>query len=221
MNNWNNSVYKNTIKIPIIFIFDHILLLIMSKPAIVAPTEAPPVVAAPVQLAALAAPVPVLMAPQPQMYIQPLQGVESDYSDESTGSKIAGFFSKHWVQMLIGVFIVTCLIFVFIGIAASEHLSETPFYLNQFAMATTDPVYYKYAGRQRDILGQDSEDYYLENLTYANTYAAPQLLLNNDALYNRTGYLTLPENQRPVVITGMSGSSGNVMSQEMGPESVV
>lgn len=125
-----------------------------------------------------------------------------DDNTESGGNKFISFIMNHWVKLLIGVFIVIALIFTFYGFAQKENLGEV-FYLDQMAMLNADPTYFKYTGRDRDVLGQSGQDYYLQNLTYSNSDVAGQLLARNDAFVNQTNYLDMPAQFRPKPLSGM------------------
>ena len=115
---------------------------------------------------------------------------------ESGANKFVSFVKTHWVKLVIGVLIVVALIFTWYGFAQKEKLGEV-FYLDQMAMLNADPTYFKYTGRDRDVLGESGQDYYLQNLTYSNNRAAGQLLNGNTAFVNQTDYLDMPSEYRP------------------------
>lgn len=141
--------------------------------------------------------------------------------NESSGDKFMNFIKNHWDKVVIGVLIVVALIFAFYGFTRpQEHLGDV-FYLDQMAMLNADPTYFKYTGRDRDVLGESGQDYYLQNLMYSNSRAAGQLLEGNKAFVNQTDYLDMPPEYRPKPMSTFIGQSGNVVSQETGPESRV
>jgi len=144
----------------------------------------------------------------------------SHTSPKQDGFDVMEFISNHWVQMVLGVIILIFLVFMFIGFSSSENLGEV-FYLNQMTMENADPTYFKYTGRDRDVLGESGEDYYLQNLTFANSGSANQLLDGNKPFVNQTNYLDMPAQYRPKPLSGMVGQSGNVVAQEKGPEGSV
>ena len=128
------------------------------------------------------------------------------------------FFKNHWGKLILATAIIAVLIVVFIGMSSTERM-EDQFILNQLAAENADPVYFKYTGRDKDVLGMSGEDYYYTNQTYANSRAADQLLEGNAAFVNQTDYLDMPAQYRPKPLSGFIGQSGNVVSAENGPES--
>jgi hypothetical protein len=128
------------------------------------------------------------------------------------------FVKNHWSKVVVAVILVVFLIFAFIGMSSSERM-EDQFILNQLAAENADPVYFKYTGRDKDVLGMSGEEYYYDNLTFANSRAAGQLLEGNAAFVNQTNYLDMPAQYRPKPLSGFIGRSGNNVSAETGPES--
>ena len=139
--------------------------------------------------------------------------------DDNAGGA-ATFFKNHWGKMILVVAVISVLIVVIIGMSSTERM-EDQFILNQLAAENADPVYFKYTGRDKDVLGMSGEDYYYTNQTYANSRAADQLLEGNAAFVNQTNYLDMPAQYRPKPLSGFVGQSGNVVSAENGPESNV
>jgi len=129
------------------------------------------------------------------------------------------FLTNHWGKMLMALAFVVVLIIVLVAFG-SEHMQDR-FVLNQLAAANADPVYFKYTGRDKDVLGMSPEDYYYANQTYANSRAADQLLEGNAAFINQTDYLDMPAQYRPKPLSGFIGQSGNVVAAESGLESDV
>ena len=119
----------------------------------------------------------------------------SEKSDSNVAGNVLGFVQKHWGKILyvIAIIIVIIIIMVF----SSRERFEQPFYLDQIAMKNSDPTFFKYTGRERDILGESSRDYYLQNHLYAKNFVAPQRLENDDAFINQTDYLDMPSKWRP------------------------
>ncbi len=116
------------------------------------------------------------------------------------------------LNFLIVAVIISALVYVYL--TYSQEQFSDKFYLDQIANSNSDPVYFKYGGNERDILGQSSRDYYLENQRYAHSYAAPQLLAGDAAFTNRTGYLDMPSEYRPRPMSAFLALSGNTMAQE-------
>lgn len=142
-----------------------------------------------------------------------------DMENQGNESGVMVFLKNHWGKMLMALTFVVVLITVLVTLSA-EHMQDQ-FILNQLAAENADPVYFKYTGRDKDILGMSAEDYYYANTTYSNSRAADQLLEGNAAFVNQTNYLDMPAQYRPKPLSGFVGQSGNVVSAEHGPESDV
>lgn len=89
----------------------------------------------------------------------------------------------------LGVAILVVIIIIIIGYT-TEHFGDV-FYLDQISMKNSDPMSFKYRGRERDVLGESPRDYYLMNRIYANNRAAPQYF-DDSAFANQTAYLDMP-----------------------------
>lgn len=78
-------------------------------------------------------------------------------------------------------------------------------FLDQMANENWDPIYFKWAGRERDIAGMSGRDYYLENQTYVNTHTiptrrmAPRIYEGNRMFHDQTCYMGMPPRYRPKV----------------------
>lgn len=140
----------------------------------------------------------------------------TEMGDQSNESGVVTFLKNHWGKLLMATVAVIVLITILVAYN-SEHM-EDQFILNQLAAANADPVYFKYTGRDKDVLGMSGEDYYYTNQVYANSSAADQLLEGNAAFVNQTSYLDMPAQYRPKPLSGFVGQSGNVVSAENGPE---
>ncbi len=116
------------------------------------------------------------------------------------------------LNFLIVIVIVSVLIYVYLN--HTKELFRDAFYLDQIANKYSDPMYFKYAGNERDILGQSSRDYFLENQRYAHSYATPQLLEGDVSFTNQTKYLDMPKQYRPRPMSSFLPLSGNTMAQE-------
>ncbi len=116
------------------------------------------------------------------------------------------------LNFLIVAVILVFLIYVYMTYAKEQF--QDAFYLDQIANNYSDPMYFKYAGNERDIAGQSSRDYFLENQRYAHSYAAPQLLAGNAAFRDQTNYLDMPKQYRPKPMSAYPGQSGSTMAQE-------
>lgn len=117
------------------------------------------------------------------------------------------FFTKN-KKVIAAVCAVSCVIIIIIiavAVSKKENMQDV-FYLDQIAMKNSDPTYFKYTGRERDILGQSSRDYYLENRAYSNSHVGPQRLESDSAYINQTAYLGMPEQYRPLNWVGQSGN---------------
>jgi len=146
------------------------------------------------------------------------------------------FVKDHKFSICLAIVMLVVIIFIIIGFTKTERFGDV-FYLDQMAMLNTDPTDFKYTGDERDVLGESGRDYYLMNQTYANNRSAPQLLEGNLAYVNQTNYLDMPVQYRPRPLNPISAQpingrflsplfsslpqSGNVVSQETGPESLV
>ncbi len=135
-------------------------------------------------------------------------------------SGVVTFLKAHWGKLLLALAFVVVLITVLVALSGSEYMQDQVV-LNQLAAENADPVYFKYTGRDKDVLGMSGEDYYYTNLTYANSRAADQLLEGNSAFVNQTNYLDMPPQYRPKPLSGFVGQSGNVVAAENGPETSV
>lgn len=155
--------------------------------------------------------------------------------------EVRNFVKDHKFSICLGIVILAVLILIIVGFTKVELFGDV-FYLDQMAMLNTDPTDFKYTGNERDVLGESGRDYYLMNQTYANNQSAPQLLEGNLAYVNQTQYLDMPVQYRPhpldsrlasgqTAINGrfvrpmfrsnISDQTGNVISQETGPESLI
>ena len=107
-----------------------------------------------------------------------------------------------WDNILLVTIVILLLLTIFYTIkeqyTVSKENLEDMFYLDQIAMKHSDPTYMKYAGRDKDILGQSHRDYYLENRMYSNSRAADQKL-DDSAYYDQTDYLQMPAEFRPTL----------------------
>ena len=139
--------------------------------------------------------------------------------DRDNESVVVTFIKNHWGKLLMATAFIVVLITIIVAFS-TEHMQDQ-FVLNQLAAVNADPVYFKYTGRDRDVLGMSGEDYYYANLTYSNSRAADQLLEGNAAFVNQTDYLDMPPQYRPKPLSGFVGQSGNVVAAEKGPESKV
>ena len=131
-------------------------------------------------------------------------------------SKVKTVF-KMLVKVIIAWIFVIGLVMVYLFITIHGYFNEgmeDQFILNQLAAENADPVYFKYTGRDRDVLGMSGEDYYYANLTYGNSQASDQLLEGNSAFINQTDYLDMPAQYRPKPLSGFVGNSGNVVASE-------
>jgi hypothetical protein len=135
-------------------------------------------------------------------------------SSNSENSGVGNFLKHHWSEIVLAVVIIAFLIFAFIGYSKPAERMADQYILNQLAAENADPVYFKYTGRDKDVLGMSGEDYYYANQTYANSRAADQLLAGNAAFVNQTDYLDMPPEYRPKPLSGFVGQSGNVVSAE-------
>jgi hypothetical protein len=135
-------------------------------------------------------------------------------------SGVVTFLKSHWGKILMGLAFVVVLIIVLVTLGSKENMQDQ-FILTQLAAENADPVYFKYTGRDKDVLGMSGEDYYYANLTYSNSRAADQLLEGNSAFVNQTEYLDMPPQYRPKPLSGFIGQSGNVVAAENGPETSV
>jgi hypothetical protein len=142
-----------------------------------------------------------------QLYITNME----NQNNEESGVVI--FLKAHWGKLLMGLAFVVVLIIVLIAFNSSEYMQDQ-FVLTQLAAENADPVYFKYTGRDKDVLGMSAEDYYYNNLTFANSRAADQLLEGNTAFVNQTDYLDMPPQYRPKPLSGFIGQSGNVVAAE-------
>lgn len=79
----------------------------------------------------------------------------------------------------------------------SEHLGN-PWFLDQFSMASSDPVWMNYLGYERDVLGQSPRDYYLENQINSQSGVGPQYFENDTAFMNHDDYKSMPIRYRPL-----------------------
>jgi len=79
-----------------------------------------------------------------------------------------------------------------------EHLGK-PYFLDQMAMAYSDPTWFNYLGYERDISGMSSRDYYLENQMNSTSRVAPQYFKNNAQFVDHTNYMDMPIKYRPGV----------------------
>ena len=74
--------------------------------------------------------------------------------------------------------IIAVIVIIILTIAfwmSKEYLND-PFYLDQIAMESHNPMIIKYMGRVRDWRGMSPKDYYVENDMNSKNYAAPQYL---------------------------------------------
>jgi len=112
-------------------------------------------------------------------------------------SKAESFFRKHWGKILYAVLVIVVVIIIIVCASKkSEHLEDV-FYLDQMAMQNSDPTFFKYTGRERDVLGESSRDYFLQNRMFSNSGVAPQHLEDDSAFVNQTDYLDMPPQYRP------------------------
>ena len=100
-----------------------------------------------------------------------------------------------FLPTIITIVVIIIIVIVVVNLS-SEHLSDH-YYLDQMAMKSFNPDYIQYFGRDKDVLGMDHRDYYLENKMYANSGAAPQRLIADSAYFDHTDYLGMPNQYRP------------------------
>jgi len=75
---------------------------------------------------------------------------------------------------------------------------KTPYFLSQMVNESWDPVWFNYFSRVRDVSGQDSQDYYLENQMNASTGVGPQYFEGNLQFVDHTNYMDMPIKNRPL-----------------------
>lgn len=92
--------------------------------------------------------------------------------------------------------VVILLIYLF-GIGKSEGFSA-PFYFSDVAMKAKDPTKTFYTLRERDILGMDKEDYYLETQRLRDNDVVNVLEDGVSNFSNYTDYIEMPAEYRPV-----------------------
>lgn len=96
--------------------------------------------------------------------------------------------------------LIIVIILVWFVWTGKERMSN--FYLDQMAMANSNPTNFIYTGNERDQLGMSQRDYYLNNQTnYANG-VAPGYFEGDKAFKNQTQYLDMPSEYRPRSRTG-------------------
>lgn len=71
------------------------------------------------------------------------------------------------------------------------------YYLDDIAMAYSDPTLMTYTGREKDVLGNSARDYYLENTRNYLNGVAPGYFEGDSAFVNETSYLDMPAEYRP------------------------
>ncbi|MEM3122377.1 MAG: hypothetical protein QXH60_02970 [Candidatus Pacearchaeota archaeon] len=75
------------------------------------------------------------------------------------------------------------------------------------AMIHPDSTYFKWLGRERDVLGMSGRDYYLENETYALSGVSPWLFRGDEMFKDQTCGLGMPYPYRPMVPCGAAWPS--------------
>src|ERR1700744_902813 len=129
---------------------------------------------------------------------------------------------KQWCdynKLLCAVVIVVVIFLVLYLIRAqSEHMGD-PFYLQQMAMANQDPTLFHYTSREKDVAGEDQQDYYTENQMNAETGVGPQYMEGNSQYEPHDDYLGMPAQFRPkIVSTGIvADSKGQSSSTNLKP----
>lgn len=98
--------------------------------------------------------------------------------------------------IVVALVVIIILLIVYYNRKASEHMSDM-YYLDDMAMAYSDPTVFVYTGRERDVLGMDARDYKLENDRNYLNGVADGYFEGNGAFVNQTGYLDMPAEYRP------------------------
>lgn len=102
----------------------------------------------------------------------------------------------HIPNVTVGVLIVLILILIIWRWSHVEKF-DSPFYFSDVSMKSVDPTQAFYTLRERDILGMDKQDYYLETqrMRDNSTMDVPE---NGSANFgNYTDYLEMPAEYRP------------------------
>lgn len=143
------------------------------------------------------APPPLPTGPIPSTPLNQPLITPSGPSRPAGQSKAESFFRKHWGKILYAVLVIVVVIIIIVCASKkSEHLEDV-FYLDQMAMKNSDPTFFKFTGRERDVLGESSRDYFLQNRMFSNSGVAPQRLEGDTAYVNQTSYLDMPARFRP------------------------
>lgn len=106
--------------------------------------------------------------------------------------------------------IIVILLFLFYYFYVSEHL-ENPFFLDQMAMESHDPIYLNYLGYERDVSGMSPRDYYLENQMNSSTKVGPQYFEGDLQFQDHTDYMGMPIKSRP--LRNPSASASQLQSE--------
>lgn len=102
----------------------------------------------------------------------------------------------HLTNITLGVLVVVLLLLVFWGWSKKENF-DAPFYFSDVSMKSVDPTGTFYTLRERDVLGMDKQDYYLESqrMRDNSTMDIPEDGQTNFGNY--TDYLEMPAEYRP------------------------
>jgi hypothetical protein len=102
-------------------------------------------------------------------------------------------------QIVIAIIVVVLLLvggYWYVNKQAIERMKGI--YLDQMAMKSSDPMYFKYSSWDRDITGMSPRDYYLENQTNYINKVAPGYFEGDGLYVDQTDYLGMPPDARPL-----------------------
>lgn len=108
-------------------------------------------------------------------------------------------------KVFVAIIIILVLLFVYYyWLRGAEHLG-VPFFLDQMAESSQDPLTMNYLGRERDVSGMSKHDYFLENDMDSRTGVLEQIF-TEDKFSDQDGYMNLPIKYRPLKSTSASAA---------------
>lgn len=112
--------------------------------------------------------------------------------------------------MFLALAVVGLVVSIFILVLAYRHYNkkkegfDETYYFSDIAMQNTDPTSTFYTMRERDILGMDKQDYFLETQRLADNGVLDLPMDGSTNFGNYTDYLEMPAQYRPTTHNGTS-----------------
>lgn len=102
----------------------------------------------------------------------------------------------HLTNLTLGALVIVVLLLIY-WVWSKKEKFDSPFYFSDVSMQSSDPTQTFYTLRERDILGMDKQDYYLESQRMRDNSTIDVPEDGHTNFGNYTDYLEMPAEYRP------------------------